>query len=54
MKKKRLFVKSQSMVDGDFQMSKTGLLQAVREAQNKNATGFKALAIVLQAAKNEK
>lgn len=54
MKKKRLFVKSQSMVDGDFQMSKAGLLQAVREAHNKNATGFKALAIVLQAAKNEK
>ena len=35
-------------------MSKLGLSNAVRETRAKNATGFKALGIVLKAAKQEK
>ena len=35
-------------------MSKIGLLNAVRETQIKKASGFRALGIVLKAAKQEK
>lgn len=52
--KKRNFRKTPSFLENNFQMSTFGLMKIVREIKQQKATGIKALAIILKAAREEK